>query len=60
MQLRADGFNLANTVLFGGPDTNPGDVVKVSSTGVYSGFGTVGITQYNFPRIIQLSLKAYF
>jgi hypothetical protein len=60
VQFRADGFNLANTPLFGGPDTNPGDVVKVSSTGVWSGFGTVGITQYNFPRVIQLSLKFYF
>jgi hypothetical protein len=60
VQLRADAFNLANTPLFGGPDTNPGDVVKVSSTGVWSGVGTIGITQYNFPRVIQISLKAYF
>ena len=60
LQFRADAFNVGNTVLFGGPDTNPADVVKVSSAGVYSGFGTVGINQYNFPRIIQLSLKALF
>jgi hypothetical protein len=60
MQFRAEAFNLTNSVLFGGPDTNPGDVVRVSSTGVWSGFGTVGITQQNFPRIVQLSLKAMF
>lgn len=58
-QLRADAFNVTNSVLFGGPDTNPADVVKATN-GIYSGFGTVGITQYNFPRVIQLSLKGYF
>ena len=61
LQLRGDGFNVTNTVLFSGPDTNPYDGPPVKqSNGTYSGFGTVGPTQQNFPRILQISLKLRF
>lgn len=59
--LRLDAFNATNSVLFGGPDTNPGDgpAVYNSSSG-WSGFGTVGASQKNFPRILQVSGKISF
>ncbi len=61
LQFRAEALNSTNTVLFPGPDTNPGDgPPKVSSNGTYSGFGTVNLYQQNFPRIIQLALKFVF
>lgn len=60
-ELRADAFNLMNTPLFPGPDTNPFDGSPTrNSNGSWSGFGTVPFTQQNFPRIIQLSLKFLF
>jgi hypothetical protein len=61
LQLRADAFNLTNTVLFGPPDTNPYDGPPVrQANGTWRGFGTVSPLQYNFPRIVQLSLKLFF
>jgi hypothetical protein len=60
-QLRLDAFNAFNSVLFGGPDTNPGDgPASYSPTSGWSGFGTVGPTQQNFPRILQISGKISF
>ncbi len=61
IQFRAEALNLTNTVLFPGPDTNPGDGPPTrQSNGTYSGYGTVNLYQQNFPRIIQLSLKLLF
>lgn len=60
-QLRLDAFNALNSVLFGGPDGNPGDgPATYSPTSGWSGFGTVGPTQQNFPRILQVSGKISF
>jgi hypothetical protein len=60
-QLRLDSFNAFNSVLFGGPDTNPGDGPASFTPGSgWSGFGTVGPTQQNFPRILQVSGKFVF
>jgi hypothetical protein len=59
--LRLDAFNAFNTVLFGGPDTNPGDQNATFTPGAgWSGFGTVGPQQQNFPRILQVSGKITF
>jgi hypothetical protein len=59
--LRLDAFNSLNSVLFGGPDTNPGDGPATYSPGSgWSGFGTVGAQQQNFPRILQVSGKISF
>lgn len=60
-QLRLDAFNALNSVLFGGPDTNPDDgPATFSPTSGWSGFGTVGATQQNFPRILQVGGKITF
>jgi hypothetical protein len=58
---KLDAFNATNSVLFGGPDTNPGDgpATFVPGSG-YSGFGTVGYTQQNVPRVLQLQGKLQF
>jgi hypothetical protein len=61
VQFRAEGFNLMNTPLFPGPDTNPYDGPPTRNPdGSWSGFGTVYFYQQNFPRRIQLSLKFFF
>jgi hypothetical protein len=61
LQFRADAFNLTNSVLFGGADTNPWDGAPVKqANGSWSGFGTIAPFQNNFPRIMQLSLKFLF
>ncbi len=61
LQFRAEALNLTNTVLFPGPDNNPGDgPPKVQKNGTYTGFGTVNLYQQNFPRIVQLALKFLF
>jgi hypothetical protein len=60
-QLRLDAFNALNSVLFGGPDTNPGDGPAIFSPNAgWSGFGTVGPQQQNFPRMLQVSGKVFF
>jgi hypothetical protein len=59
--LRLDAFNAFNSVLFAGPNTNPGaGPASFSPTSGWSGFGTVGATQQNFPRILQVSGKISF
>lgn len=61
LSLRLDAFNALNSVLFGGPDTNPGDGDATFTQGAgWSGFGTVGPQQQNFPRILQVSGKITF
>ena len=61
LDVRLDAFNATNSVLFGGPDTNPGDGPAVfSPSSGWSGFGTVGPQQQNNPRILQLSGKVSF
>ncbi len=61
LQFRAEALNLTNSVLFPGPDNNPGDGPAVrQSNGTYTGFGTVNLYQQNFPRVVQLSLKLLF
>jgi hypothetical protein len=59
--LRLDAFNSLNSVLFGGPNTNPGaGPASYSPTSGWSGFGTVGAQQQNFPRVLQVSGKITF
>jgi hypothetical protein len=61
LQFRAEALNISNTVLFPGPDNNPGDGPPTrQSNGTYTGFGTVNLYQQNFPRVVQLSLKFLF
>ena len=61
LQFRADAFNVANSVLFPGPDTNPYDGGPVrQANGTWTGFGTIPPYQNNFPRILQVSLKLVF
>ena len=49
-QFRVEAFNVTNTPLFPGPDTNPGNAT----------FGFVNRSTRNFPRQIQLGFKLYF
>jgi hypothetical protein len=59
--LRLDAFNSFNSPQFGGPDSNPGDGSPVYTPGSgWKGFGTVGPTQQNFPRILKVSGKITF
>lgn len=59
--LRLDAFNATNAVLFGGPDTNPGDGAASYNVGSgWSGFGTVGPDQQNTPRVLQIQGKVTF
>jgi hypothetical protein len=59
--LRLDAFNSFNSPQFGGPDSNPADGTPVYTPGSgWSGFGTIGATQYNFPRILKVSGKITF
>jgi hypothetical protein len=59
--LRLDAFNSFNSVQFGGPDNWPGDGPPVYTPGSgWSGFGTVGPNQQNFPRILKVSGKLSF
>jgi hypothetical protein len=58
---RIDAFNLTNSVLFPGPDANPADGPPVkTTTGGYTGYGTISQTEQNLPRVLQLSLKLKF
>jgi hypothetical protein len=61
LQFRADAFNITNSVLFPGPDTNPYDGGPLKqANGTWTGFGTIPPFQNNFPRILQVSLKLVF
>jgi hypothetical protein len=50
LQFRANAYNLANTPMFGGPNTSFGS----------ANFGVVGISQANDPRMVELALKLNF
>ncbi len=66
IQFRAESFNFTNTPIFFGaggntqPDTNIHDKVTVDALGHAQGFGTYRLTEDNFPRQVQLSLKIIF
>jgi hypothetical protein len=61
LQLRGEADNITNSVLFGGPDTNPFDGPPVKqANGSWAGFGTISPFQNNFPRIVKVALKLYF
>ena len=68
LQFKAEAFNVTNTPIFGGPNTgNVNDpltrnsqVINPNDPGAWSGYGTIGGTQQNFPRQLQLSLKVLF
>lgn len=67
LQFKAEAFNLTNTPIFGGPDTNnpqnkivPVAGIPAGQPGSFTGYGTIGSTQQNFPRQLQLSLKVLF
>ncbi len=49
-QLRAESFNVTNTPIFPGPNTDWRSPL----------FGTVTMNQQNFPRLVQLAGKIYF
>jgi hypothetical protein len=52
LQLRADAFNIFNSVQFGGPSTDPNSSLF--------GRRNATPTQSNNPRAIQLGIKVYF
>ena len=67
LQFKAEAFNLTNTPIFGGPTTsNPQNPISpvagipAGQPGSFTGYGTIGSTQQNFPRQLQLSLKVLF
>jgi hypothetical protein len=68
LEFRVDAYNATNTPIFGGPNTGSPEQapVRVASVadptqpGAWSGYGTVGSTQQNFPRQMQFSLKLLF
>jgi hypothetical protein len=67
LQFKAEAFNATNTPIFAGPSTSspqtPVARTSVSNPdqpGAWSGYGTIGSTQQNFPRRVQLSLKILF
>lgn len=68
LQFKAEAFNITNTPIFGGPNTGNltdpltrnSNVVDPNAPGAWSGYGTIGSTEQNFPRQIQLSLKLLF
>lgn len=68
MLFKAEVFNVTNTPIFGGPDmgspenpiTRVTSVSDPSQPGAWSGYGTIGSSQYNFPRMMQFTLKILF
>ena len=67
LRFKAEAFNLTNTPIFGGPSTgNPNQPIvpvpgiEPGCPGSFTGYGTIGSTQQNFPRQIQMSLKLIF
>jgi hypothetical protein len=67
LQFKAEAFNLTNTPIFGGPNNaNPNQPISpvtgviAGQPGSFTGYGTIGSTQQNFPRQMQLSLKVVF
>lgn len=56
-----------NTAIFGSPSSDSPQTAPVRTSvadpnqpGAWSGFGTIGSTQQNFPRQMQMSLKLLF
>ena len=67
LQFKAESFNVTNTPIFAAPSTSDPQtpivrtsVANANQPGAWSGFGTVGSTEQNFPRRVQLSLKVLF
>jgi hypothetical protein len=68
LQFKAEVFNATNTPIFGGPNTGSPEqapsrnasVADPNQPGAWSGYGTVGSTEQNFPRQMQFSLKLLF
>ncbi len=68
LQFKAEAFNLTNTPIFGGPNTgNITDpltrntsVANPNDPGAWGGYGTIGNTEQNFPRQLQISGKILF
>jgi len=60
LTFRADAFNLTNSVVFPGPDSNPNDGPPTCNGQSCTGYGTVTLNQQNFPRILQFALKVAF
>jgi len=68
INFKGEGFNVTNTPIFPAPSTGSPDqaisrntsVTDPNQPGAWSGYGTVGSNQQNFPRQIQLSLKLQF
>ncbi len=64
--LRGEAFNALNSVLLGGPDNTPTDGAAslfyntTTKKSYWTGFGTVGPTQQNFPRNLRVSGKIIF
>ncbi len=66
-QFKAEAFNALNTPIFGGPNTGGPNTAIVptgkglpGAPGSFSGYGTVGSTEQNFPRQFQFSGKIFF
>ncbi len=68
LNFKGEGFNITNTPIFPAPSTgSPNQAVTRNTSvtdpnqpGAWSGYGTVGANQQNFPRQVQLSLKLQF
>jgi hypothetical protein len=68
LRFKAEAFNATNTPIFGSastgsPNISPkrvASVVDPTQPGAWSGYGTIGSTQQNFPRQYQCSLKLQF
>lgn len=64
--LRGEAFNALNSVLLGGPDNSPTDgpaslfTNTTTKRSYWTGFGTVGPNQDNFPRNLRVSGKIIF
>ena len=65
---KAEGFNITNTPIFGGvntggpqnPITRVQSVANPNQPGAWSGYGTIGSQQQNFPRQFQFTAKLQF
>lgn len=67
LQFKAESFNITNTPIFGAASTSSPqtaivrtNVANPNEPGAWSGYGTIGSTEENFPRRVQLSLKMQF